>query len=231
MEGSLFQDGLLQISELSLGRGEFEKNDTSEAYFSTGEANKFRTIGATMSLTRKIKPNITLLETIQFFHDTIILHPKYIRGTMQIEVLCGGAELDNTFLEKCAQNNLLAEAKIEEFLYTWALKPGLLETVLFDIALLFKSNKKCMHDKLLKGPFSYKSILEAAQDFGKYINALRFLIVSYSNNLEVIEILDQNWKDFLNPLLSDHPEDYTNLLQYTELPTDFALKSVKWPVL
>lgn len=190
MEGSLFHRSVLQISELGLGRGEFENNDTSEAYFSTGEANQYRTIGTTMSLPRKIEPNITLMENIQSFHDTTIVHPRYIRATIEMEVMCGGAELDNTFLEKCALNNLLAEAKVGEFLYTWALKPALLETVFFDIDLLCKSNKKCMHDNLLKGPFSYTSILEAAQAFGQYVNALRFLIVAYSNNLAVIEILD-----------------------------------------
>jgi len=31
-----------------------------------------------------------------------------------------------------------------------------------------------LHDNLLKGPFSHISILEAAQAFGQYINALRF---------------------------------------------------------
>lgn len=89
----------------------------------------------------------------------------------------------NNFLKKCVQNNLLAEKRVQEFLFQYDIKPSVLEIVFFDIGLLFKNNKKCRYDNLLAGPFSHTSILIAAREFGQYMNALRFLIVSYSNNL------------------------------------------------
>lgn len=113
----------------------------------------------------------------------MILHPNYIRATMIIDKMYGGNKFDNIYLDKCAQNNLLAEERIQELLYQWGIKPSVLETVFFDIGLLFTSNKQSMRNNLLAGPFDHQSILESVQEFGQYMNALCFLIVSYSNNL------------------------------------------------
>jgi len=72
---------------------------------------------------------MTLMESIASFHDTTILHPKFILATIEIEIMCGGTEIVNTYLEKCAQNNLLAEARVEEFISQLNIESRLLEIV------------------------------------------------------------------------------------------------------
>jgi len=101
-----------------------------------------------MSLPRTINSQTTLLESIEIFHDTTIIHPKFIHATLEIEVMCGGVESDNMFLEKCAQNHLLAGERVENFIYELDLRPNLLEIVFFDLLLLFQNNKKCIAENL-----------------------------------------------------------------------------------
>lgn len=88
-----------------------------------------------------------------------------------------------------------------------------------------------MQENLLKGPFSYEQIIVAAKEYGEYINAVRFLIITYCDNRDIKEALvtlSEAWQDFLKPLSIYHKDDYNKLVLYNELPSGFMSSCFKW---
>jgi len=185
---------------------DFPKNDFFEAFISTEVANQLKTSGGVMSLYDSYENGTPIIKLIEEFHNTTIIHPLYILSTIPIAEMCKEDTLENTFLKKSAENYLLGEERIQDFLNQYEFNSPVLEGFFFEIILLFRSNQQHMEQVLISGPFSYEQTIDAVKDFGRYINAACFLIEAYGNIegteglKEAIKALKDSWQEFLEPL-------------------------------
>jgi len=134
-------------------------------------------------------------------------------------------------LKQSAENYLLGEDKVINYLDQLNLKSKVVEKIFFEFVLISKKAGKGLEEHLRKKQYSDEKMLEEIEGYKKYINAISFLIVAYCGNqgTEIVrEKLSTTWDTFLKPLVTSYEEVYNKLLTYNLYPKEFRKNCFKW---